>query len=562
MDKLLNKVAENKKNHFWIFLSILTCLSVVMMYCYQLYPGHDFHFHLRRFQALIDAFRNGDIISYLDYGAVVGYGYFSKAFYCDFLLIPFAAIGLYTDVITAYKIMIFSMTIITGICTYWAINGIYNNSYAASVSALLYTFAYYRIVDVYRRGALGESWALAFVPLIFWGLYLIINGDCKRWYILVIGYSLLVFSHVLSSIIMAVTTIIILAIYYKQLIKEPKRLLYLLLAACVSFLLTACYLLPMIEQLASNSFYFQTIEPMKAESLKMEPYRIIWGMFLGIVYPLQGFIPGIGILLTWAASLRLFVREKSNIMKSIDIALIISIIFLFAQSWYFPWEIFPFNKLNFIQFPWRLNLVVSFLLAYSGGYCFYKLLATHKRLLVGLVSVCAFISIILVSDGQCYKNEWNGRPLIEEPNVYNYYHIIGAEYMPSKVPSPVFLEKRGQKIETDNESVKIQGLTKRNGITTFVVSVDRLSRLELPLVWYKGYKANLNNGELNITQSNSGLIEIPIKQSGTVQVYYEGTLVQKISFFITIISIIGICIYIYRSKKEQLKHEIYQPGDR
>ncbi len=55
IDNIINRIAGNKKTHFWLFFAILVFLTVAMMFCYQpLCPGQDFFFHFRRFQALMD----------------------------------------------------------------------------------------------------------------------------------------------------------------------------------------------------------------------------------------------------------------------------------------------------------------------------------------------------------------------------------------------------------------------------------------------------------------------------------------------------------------------------
>lgn len=176
-----NKIAANKRVHFWLFFAVLLFLSFLMVYFYQpLCPGQDFFFHYRRLQALMDGLKTSPYLIYLDYDALDGYGYFTKAFYSDFVLIPFALIGNLTSLSFAYQFMLFLMTVLCGVFTYITVNHIYKKPFAAAIAALLYTFAVYRLLDMYHRAALGETLTFTFIPIVFLGLYHIIKGDYKK----------------------------------------------------------------------------------------------------------------------------------------------------------------------------------------------------------------------------------------------------------------------------------------------------------------------------------------------------------------------------------------------
>lgn len=65
----------------------------------------------------------------------------------------------------------------------------------------------------------------------------------------------------------------------------------------------------------------------------------------------------------------------------------------------------------------------------------------------------------------------------------------------------------------------------------------------------------INNQDIDITESSNGLVSINVKQSGRVEVWYAGTPVQKVSWYITLIGSLGLCVYIYlfnrKNKKER-----------
>ena len=69
------------------------------------------------------------------------------------------------------------------------------------------------MIDIFARFALGEFIALTFIPLCFYGLYAIIIGNEKDWTFLAAGVSLILLTHILSTIIVFVFLIAFLLIF-------------------------------------------------------------------------------------------------------------------------------------------------------------------------------------------------------------------------------------------------------------------------------------------------------------------------------------------------------------
>ncbi|WP_029903170.1 6-pyruvoyl-tetrahydropterin synthase-related protein [Prevotella sp. 10(H)] len=554
LNTILDKIASNKRSHFWLFFIVLLFLSFIMVHLYQpLCPGQDFFFHYRRLQALMDGMKESPLLIYLDYNAIDGYGYFTKAFYPDFVLIPFAFIGNLTSISFAYQFMIFTMTVLCGVFTYITVNIIYRKSFAAAIAALLYTFCVYRLLDLYHRAALGETLTFTFIPLVFLGLYHIIKGDYRKWYILAVGFSLMIFTHLISSVLMFLTLVIFLIIYYKPLKKEPKRLLYLLVAGIATLIITAYYIFPMLEQMSSGTFYYESRNLMaKTQDSALDFHWLIWGMFSGIVEPGQAFIPGVGFMLTGVVALRLFVYERSEGLKSVDIAVVIGLFFIFASSPLFPWSVFPFNKLNFIQMAWRLFEFSSFFFAVAGGYYLSLILKTRGRRLTIIFIISVMQIFVLVSDAQSYRKYRCGRPVTQIATFTNDYHLGGMEYLPSKVPSLEYLHQRGDNI-TVTASGTASNQVRENRKLSFDIFINRSQSVELPLIYYKGYTAKLNDKSLIVDESDNGLVQITADESGHIEVYYGGTSIQKVSYFITLAAIFAFCIYIFLQRRQQRK---------
>lgn len=552
------------KRPYWIFFSVLVVLSLLMMAFHgssASYSGYDFFFHYRRLDVLINALREGSYPIYFDYSNIEGYGYFFKAFYPDLTILPFALIGLFTGTYIAYDVMIFTITILCGVITYHAVNKIYKNNFAASVTTIFYTFATYRLYDIYQRGALGEAMSFTFIPLIFLGLYYVIKGDYRKWYVLAIGYSLLIYTHLIASVLMFITLIPFVIYYYKSFTKEPKRLWYLLLAAGVTLLISAFYVLPALEQMMSNTFYYESHTPGGRAGYNKYSFDLIgWGLISGLTYPAGKLFSGTGILLTIAVCLRFFVRGKSSMLRSVDFGVIIGVIYIFATSSLFPWGRLPFSLIGFIQYPWRLYEFSSLFFALAGGYYLSLILKNKGQMAVVFIIICIASIVVTINNSLNFKDLYNNESLQfydnrsdEKPTIDNRYHLIGQEYLPTKVQSLEFIHSRGLSVTAKNETTQIVNLARNGKYTTFDVQVDERDMIELPLIYYLGYSATLNEKDISIEQSDNGLIQIPVDQSGMVEAYYKGTTVQWSSFGLTILAILALGGYIifFRKKEEQ-----------
>jgi hypothetical protein len=310
----------------------------------------------------------------------------------------------------------------------------------------------------------------------------------------------------------------------------------------------------MFEQMLSNSFYYQTVIKVHPDDHKKKLNWIIWGLFSGIVHPKQIFIPATGLMLTWAVSLRLFVKgDKSPLLKSVDIGVIIGFIYIALTSSIVPWHTFPFSKLYFIQLPWRLYEFVSYFFAVAGGYYLIYIFQSNRRLFAGAIMVILGTCFVISSSGRDFQYENSARKINQAVTKENgNYHLYGMEYVPSKFPSVNYFQARGDSISVKYDETTVSSFSRQNGITRFDIKPAKNDEIaELPLFYYKGYAANLNGKEIQVRESEHGLIEIPINEQGHVEVYYGGTSVQKISPFISILGIIALCVYIYFYKKKK-----------
>lgn len=557
INKILDKVANDKKRHFIYFLCLLFFFLLLSYFSFPISTGHDYLYHIRRLTVLADAISKGYLPSYLDYTNINNYGYSPNIFYSDFTLIPFATIGIITGCKTAYIIMIYTMSYLCGIFSYLFISRISKNHFIAAIGAILYTFSFYKLEDTYERSAIGETLCFTFIPILFWGLYEIIKGNKKRWYLLTFGMGLMLFTHPPTSLICGVFIAILIIIFYKDFLKDKSRILYMILSVISTLFLTSYYFFPMLEMMSSTTFNFQYNSNYASGS---PIHEIVWGMFLGILPRIKTkFLVGCGIAITMVLILRLFITNKNrDLCKKGDIFLIMGFLCLIIISRIYPWHTFPFNLLGLIQFSWRIYSLTSFFWSIAGAiYLYIALYDNIKRLKIGLPYVGIMCSLIIIGSGKEYQNlcenEKQKQKLCQNSQII--YPLYGAGFVPNKMQKEPekYTYKRGDSIHSAIKKTKTTNLVRNNNILSFTETTFYPDTLELPLTYYLGYTAKLNGQKIEVTESNNGLVQIPIDQSGNIKVWYEGTKLQKISWYISLFCIFSLCCYMVIEYKNRNK---------
>ncbi|WP_221412288.1 hypothetical protein [Dysgonomonas sp. 511] len=571
LKSLFNNTSTNNKTQYWLFVALLVALSIFVMLCNGItskyYAGYDFFFHLHRLEMVIQALREGTYPFYFDYEHVEGYGYFVNGFYPDFILVPFAIVGLFTDAFFAYDFMIFTMTVLCGLIMYHTVRVVYNNRYAAAISSILYTFSMYRLYDVYHRSALAEALSFTFLPLVFLGLYYIIHGDYKKWYVLALSYILLIYTHAISSVLTFITFLVFIAVYYKSFKNEPKRIYYLLLAAGVTFIAVCYYWLPILEQVSHAGYYFNKRLPGGGAGYgKVGFDYVLWGLLSGVAYYKTKLWTGVGIVLVSVIFLRFFIKgQKSDKLRLTDLGVIIGICYIIASARIIPWGSFPLNIISFIQYPWRLYEFSTYFLAIAGGYYLSLLLVKKKQRMLWLVL------IVFITMGTIYIHSLNFKEMYpkrdkwdrvrnEFPSLCNNYNIIGGEYLPAKIPYLEHISHTGIIINAKDPSTSIKSLKRYENKTRVKVVVNKPDTIALPLFYYYGYQATLNGKPVEVSESDIGLVAVPVNESGEIEAWYATTAIRKLSFYVSISVIILLIIFaIYSQRKQNRKVDEYYP---
>lgn len=242
----------------YLILLLGSILSIYIFFFKGLPTADDGDFHLSMAYEIYFGFKQGIFFSSPSHLTLGGLGYYTALFYGP-LSHHSIAIFAYlfewagVDIIIAYKIVAFLSIYISSIFTYWLGKRMSGNVYVALLGGVLYTFMPYRIFCYVCRGAFGESLSMAFIPLIFYGLYRILNDETPSifaYVALIGGFSLIVLSHPFTALITSIFALIYILFNAKKLIRVIKNkltIIYSLVSIVLIVGLISFYVFPLFS---------------------------------------------------------------------------------------------------------------------------------------------------------------------------------------------------------------------------------------------------------------------------------------------------------------------------
>lgn len=316
-----------------------------------------------------------------------------------------------------------------------------------SLSAIFYVFAPYHALDFYVRGAMGEMWGLMFFPAILW-MQTRLSESISFGNFLLLGIFIagLALSHNLSLMVfLPVLLLWTLILYLKD--KKNKFLFYSFFSLILGILLSAFYLFPMILEKnlvhvdTTTYGYFGYTEHFKGFRELFINRDWGWGSSIREVPNAEeekisfqiGWIHILGWGLSLFAAKALWKKKRrfSLIIIASSAVLILAIFMIHPKS-LFIWQIL--KPLKYLQFPWRIMMIVIFFISFVGGSS--ALIFSEKRknlfwlILIGLVVLANFSyfrpeKFIYVTDKELLTGEnWDKQI---KRSIFDYLPISSKE---------------------------------------------------------------------------------------------------------------------------------------
>lgn len=540
---------KNYSKKIAIFLLLAILISLPYINSKEIF-AHDISYHLNRIVSIAEELELGNFPVLIHSNLKDGFGYANPLFYPElFLYFPAIIYILCENVFVAYKVFIFFVNLATIIIAYYSANIIFRNKKANWITTLIYMTAFYRLSDTYIRGAIGEVLALVFLPLAISGLYEIIFGENKKWWVICFGLFGIINSHVLTFVMIICLIVLICLINIVRIFKT-KRIKNLLLAGVVSVLLSLSFALPYLEQATNDKFnvneHTNIVIQETGETIKQ---------MLNITFNAEEAYKSVGIIVFGLALTSLFVWKKEEKNIFLKQLFFIGVILLVCSSSKFPWNkiCLKFPLVSTFQFVYRLNIITTVIFTFCGVYGLYSLLENKQKLLVCITTVIILTQYLIMM----FTLDIN-EPDYSAEEAFNLAPTGNSEYLPLGTK---FKDTIVRNIANDEP---IEYTRTGSKIEFYYDDIENPMIIHIPLVYYKGYKAYIEEDNGNITElfisENEYTKNIHLNSdkiiTGKITVAYEMTIIQKFSYIVTYLTLIILVICIIAVNKGVTKDNL------
>ncbi len=464
------------------------------------------------------------------------------------------------------KIFIFIVNLLSGFAMYKFMFKVTKNKNISTFAAILYVIAPYRLTDIYLRTAIAELTSFVFVPIIFNGLYTIINKEEKS-YLLSWGILGLILTHTIITLYTAILCLIYLLIFIKKL-KNKKVIINLLINLLFGLITSSFYWVGLLQHYFATSYEVFVPGRMEREEVlkyyKIDFYQLFFTRKEQIMIYAIGLVSVIGLVLTPVA----YKKISKDYKKLYTTFLIFGLILTFMTLTIFPFEKLP-KILTMIQFTFRLFEFTSFFFAFVVAINYETIIKDFKLKDILILSAIAMLLLIPYLNKLDYDLRYSEDKLINGVRVTKntgrvHAGMASMEYLPSKAFNNLdyLINRENSIIVLDNENVKINEYTKnKTNIECTVSNIDKKTSIELPYIYYLGYRIYVNGKEISYTESEKGFIQVSIETSmcenktAKIRVRYLGTNEMIIALMFSIIVIIILIIIQNQTiKKLIIKH--------
>lgn len=593
---LLGKIVLTRKRVVYaIIMFAVFLISCIPLGGDSLIKGDDTVTHLIRIEGIKDGYLSGQLPVKVEPTLNGGYGYAFSTYYGSlFYNIPaiFRLMGF--TIQDAYKLFVVIVNFATVVVAYYSFRVIFKKSELALVATIMYSMSLLRIVDLYQRGAVGEFTALIFLPLIVAGLWKIYTTPVddknynRLWLMPVIGYFGVIESHVLSTEIFGIFTVLVCLIMFKKTFRK-QTFLVLLKVVLISVVLNIGYLIPFIESYLFGNTYISTGRSNSARLTFCLTFPDLFKFFYKFV-KFEAWrdymVPGLGPTVIPSIILFIYTLKKGihKHKKLIAISAVITIITAILSLDIVPYErvltylgssptgvkvidmvaLIISNMVKNIQFAMRfltvgtctyILFVIALLDQYdeAGNEC---RLLRFAEIFVVMLTVVQFIWVTkLTMSEMSYMNLYT----MTENDKELSCQIGNYEYIPMKIdgyfPEDVF---RQESYYTATDVVVTNYEKKYTNISMHAATAgDKNGMVELPLLYYLGYKAiNADTGEkITLTRSVHAQLAVELDSNfdGNIKIYYAGKFYWHIAEAVSVLTFVLIVIYGFKRKDVELK---------
>jgi hypothetical protein len=280
----------------------------------------------------------------------------------------------------------------SGLCAWRWMTTIASTRVSLIAAVIYMLLPYHLTIDFYRRNALPECWALAWMPLV---LYFTTQAVRKKRYAipgLALAYALLIASHPISVLILSALPPL-LALTIAERGRKARALATVIGSLAIGAAVSAAYLLPAL----ANAKYFPASKldlPVPREDLLV----FGWGLLTGHTWKSQ-FVQAVSlatadtiffILLCGFMALKNGPRSRRG-QTILWLAVCPIPLFLMSSPSLGLWDALPALR-NAVQFPWRFDVILCIAALPLAAFFLTDVLGGSVRARAGFLVIILFFT--------------------------------------------------------------------------------------------------------------------------------------------------------------------------
>ncbi len=391
---------------------------------------------------------------------------------------------------------------------YFLVKELLESKYAALASAVLYMFAPYRALDIYVRGAIAESFAIAIIPLIlYFGLKISKEFNNKNFLGLAFSLTILLTSHtILSTLFLPVILTFFIIIFWGRKGQIIRRVFFSL---GLGFGLAAFFVIPAFFE--RNLVQIDNLTRLDLDF--RAHFATLYQLFFDRKWGYGASFPGAGDTISfqigwphWPVAVlslpALIILRKINrrlllICLSMFVFFVLSVFMTHGRS-AFIWE--GLGILRFAQFPWRFLSVTIFANSLLAGFLIYSLKGVWGRVVLGvLIIVTVFLNWNYFKPREFYLNLTDKEKLGGE--LYETQQKASIrDYLPMGAGEPIEPAPSEPIIRSGEADIK--SFEKRSNNWRLDLIVSSPSKIEIPVFDFPNWKVYENGEALKYSNDN------------------------------------------------------------
>ncbi len=562
------KLLKTNKEFLPILLILISSFFTLLPLIHGgiLHYGVDMSFHLNRAYELAENLKHGALFPYIytysfnQVGMPLGMVYGAAPLY------PIAlSLIVFKNPIFAVYLGIWSIIFAGMLLNYWiGLKYWEHNRKKALLFSFLYVISNYVFNLFFGSFDLGQSGSLVFLPLIAYGAYSIFFKNHHEWYLLTLGMTGVIYTHILSTLMYSVLVMIITILGLVFADHKLKRFLSLIYAVILTLGTTLFSWISLFQTFSHNQ-----LTVTKPSSISSAGQGV--GDFLIKVLNSNSSF-ALGIVTLVAAFAGFLTWKKHSVRVKVTGILGMTFCLVTTNEFNFAWYFLNKTPLTALQWPGRFYCIAFFLLSVFAVDSISILFANskHKKLCYGFLLLC----ILFVSLSNTYtfiddsKNQQpiNFVPSKIKPLPSSNYKIVNKpgftyvtskyntgvgsiDYWPTKsLPSSYDIRDHIALVGNDNKRVKVNPASIPNGIQYNVSSTKPHSRIDLPFLYYFDYLVTTNGKRVKGLRSSRSTMLLDLqKGNNKIQIKYIPSTKIKISKYVSFFAIITLILMMFFS---------------